>query len=81
MPHTRNGKAAKARRQESAKDRATQTAQYLERWSDLTAEERLLEAIFGAHDKCEECFAPKLRRSDCMTPHCKAMREEADANT
>ena len=78
-PHKRNGKAARARRKETANDRAVTAQQYrvwLDKHLTLPAEDRLIAAIFGSWRTCDECHADVLVGTDCMTPHCKAIRNE-----
>lgn len=76
MAHTRNGRAAKERRQERARDRATATAQYFAAYENLSPDERLLHAIFGTYEECTDCGNQKLINADCQTPQCKALRGE-----
>ena len=75
-PHKRNGKAAKARRQEAAELRRVQNKQIMDKFKDITPEERLIIAIFGVWESCMECQNQKVVGSDCMTPHCMSIREE-----
>lgn len=76
MAHKRNGRAARLRRQEAVQDRQVANKQFYDHLDTCTPEERLIVAIFGVHEECQECHASKLVRADCMTPHCKALRDE-----
>lgn len=77
MSHKRNGKLAKAKRQERARDRTTANKQFFDHVDTLSPNERLITAIFGAHETCMECGNEKLIKTDCQTPHCKALRGES----
>lgn len=76
MAHKRNGKAARQRRQESAKTRKAHADQIYDLVVEATPEERLLTHIFGVWETCDECGSEKVVRHDCQTPHCKALRDE-----
>lgn len=75
MPHKRNGKQAKARRRTAAEERKERNKQFMD-YMAMSPEERLITALFGAHEECIECGNEKLIGTDCQTPHCKAIREE-----
>lgn len=76
-PHKRNGREAKLRRQESAKDRRHVNHQFFANLDKMNPNERLILAIFGSHEECADCSASKLVGTDCMSPHCKELRRES----
>lgn len=77
MAHVRKGRRAKQRRQERADTQKLVTRQFLEMYENLDPAERHLMAIFGAHEKCEDCSNEKLIGTDCQTPNCKTLRQES----
>lgn len=76
MAHTRNGKAAKTRRQDSANDRRKASEQHFRYYDQASEKQQLAIRVFGQWEKCDECLSAKLIGSDCNTPHCKRIREE-----
>lgn len=70
MAHKRNGKEARARRKQVADAGASRS---------MDSAEKLLIQIFSAGPPwCSECGYGIIPGQDCLSPHCRALRNEFD---